>query len=245
MHSHRKNIMVATEISPAIRNSVFFEQLDEVEQHEILSACSNETWQNGRSVLAQSIDGTIYFIVSGHIKSVRTNVETGRTVTLFLFGPGDIFDVLQLLHGPSDETVFEAYGDVSLMAVPQSEVCKWIFRYPEFNHAILPYLGKMIAHLEELASDLALHDTETRLAHLIIRHLEASGHNGIHLINNMNHENLAQMIGSVRTVVNRQLQHWRQDGIIATDNGKITVKKLETLLKKVESHMPFAKHDKP
>ncbi len=231
--------MVSTETSPAILNSVFFEQLDDVEQHEVLSACSRETWQKGRSVLSQNINDTIFFIVSGHVKSVRINVETGRAVTLFLFGPGDMFDVLKLLHEPSDETVFEAYSDVSLLAVPQSEVCKWISRYPEFNHAILPYLGKMVAHLEDLATNLALHDTETRLAHLIIQHIEEGGHNGIHLINDMSHENLAQMIGSVRTVVNRQLQHWRQAGIIATDNGKITIKKLEMLLKKVENHMPW------
>jgi len=234
--------LASTEISPAIRNSVFFEQLNEVEQRAVLSVCSNETWLKGRSAPAQSIDKTIYFIVSGHIKSVRINAETGRSVTLFLFGPGDMFDLLQLLHGASDETVFEAYSDVSLLAVPHSEVREWFSRYPEFNRAILPYLGKMVAHLEDLATDLALHDTETRLAHLILQHLEEDMHNGIHLINDMNHENLAQMIGSVRTVVNRQLQHWRQAGIIATDNGRITVKKLEMLLEKVENHLPWSHH---
>lgn len=219
--------------------------MDEGEQRDVLSVCSNETWQKGRSASAQSIDKTIYFIVSGHIKSVRINPETGRSVTLFLFGPGDMFDLLQLLHGSSDETVFEAYSDVSLLAVPHAEVCTWFTRYPEFNRAILPYLGKMVAHLEDLATNLALHDTETRLAHLILQHLEEGAHNGIHLINDMNHENLAQMIGSVRTVVNRQLQNWRHAGIIATDNGRIKVKKLEMLLKKVENHMTWPHHHNP
>lgn len=232
--------MKNSEVIETIRDSVFFKCIEEAKLPDILSVCSNETWQKGRSTHTQSTEGAIYFIVSGYIKSVRIDVETGRSVTLFLLGPGDSFDLLQLLHGPSDETIFEALTDVSLLRAPKTEVVKWLVNYPEFNKAILPYLGEMIVHLEDLASSMALHDTETRLARLIVKHLETGEHNGVHLINDMNHENLAQMIGSVRAVVNRQLHHWREAGVIATNNGKIQVKNLEVLLKKIEAHMPWA-----
>ncbi len=200
----------------------------------------NFVGHSGAATYGKHRERVIYFIVSGHIKSVRIDAETGRAVTLFLFGPGDSFDLLQLLHGPSDETIFEAFSDVFMLSAPKTEVVKWLIDYPEFNKAILPYLGEMIVHLEDLVSSIALHDTETRLAHLIVKHLETGEHNGVHLINDMNHENLAQMIGSVRTVVNRQLHHWREAGVIATNNGKIQVKNLEVLLEKIEAHMPWA-----
>ncbi len=236
--------MNPTSRSRALKDSTFFERLSDKVHQDILSACASETWQKGRSILSRDNSETIYFVVSGHVKSVRINVETGRTVTLFLFGPGDMFDIQNLLGQACDETVFEAYSDAALLAVPLSDVRQWMADYPEFNRSILPYLGRMIGHLENMATGLALYDTETRLAHLILRHLDANGHNGIHLIKDMSHDNLAQMIGSVRTVVNRQLQHWRQAGIIATDNGRITVKRLEILLKKAESHMPWVEHQK-
>ena len=40
------------------------------------------------------------------------------------------------------------------------------------NRTLLPYLGNQIRDLEELASDLSLHDTATRLAKLILRHVD-------------------------------------------------------------------------
>lgn len=229
-------------VSIALRRSIFFGHLDDSMTKSILSACKRETWPKGRSLISQDFQGKLYFIVSGQVKSQRINADTGRSVTLFMFGPGDIFDVLQLLHGAPDESVFEACNDVSLLSVPQDEVRRWITCYPDFNRAILPYLGRMITHLEDQAADLVLYDTETRLAHLITRHLEPQAHGGFRLIDEMTHENMAQMIGSVRTVVNRQLKYWRQKGIISTDNGKITVKRLESLLEKTERHLPWINH---
>ena len=93
-------------------------------------------------------------------------------------------------------------------------------------------------NLADLAGDLALHDTETRLAHLIMRHIDNKDPNHRHLtlINDLSHEVLAEMIGSVRAVVNRQLQHWRKQGIISLDHGHIHIKQLQTLLDRAKSH---------
>ena len=87
--------------------------------------------------------------------------------------------------------------------------------------------------LANLAGDLALHDTETRLARLILRHAQQkeSGQ-PLRLIHNLSHESLAEMIGSVRVVVNRQLQHWQREGVVVTRRGELIIKELETLLKK-------------
>ncbi|NOX76349.1 MAG: winged helix-turn-helix domain-containing protein [Gammaproteobacteria bacterium] len=69
------------------------------------------------------------------------------------------------------------------------------------------------------ASDLALHNTETRLARLI---------------NDLSHESLAEMIGSVRVVVNRQLQHWKQEGIVDAHRGHLEVEALQELMRRAE-----------
>jgi len=45
------------------------------------------------------------------------------------------------------------------------------------------------------------------------------------------------MIGSVRVVVNRQLQHWQREGVVVTRRGELIIKELETLLKKA-MHFP-------
>ncbi len=235
--------MPSVDLSLALQNATFFENFTEKEIQTVLSVCTLETWQKGHSILSQNLQNTLYFVVSGHVKSVQINADTGRAFTLFLFEAGDIFDILQLLHNSSSDAILEAHDKVSVLAMPKTAVSDWVDQYPEFNRALLPYLGKMISYLEGMATNLALHDTETRLAHLIVHHLTSESFNGFHLLNNLNHENLAQMIGSVRTVVNRQLQHWRRSGIISTENGKITIEKLEALLQKTNHHFPHIHYE--
>ncbi len=221
-----------------LQSSELFRDLEPQALGEILSRSSSLTWPRGRAVAAEDIRSDLHVILSGRVKVEQINEETGRAVTLFLLGPGDIFDILELLDGHPSDAIFEARDRLSLLAMPITEVRHWIRRHPEFNRAFLPYLGKMMRLLEGLAGDLALHDTETRLAHLIVRHLDAEEHNSLRLINDMSHEALAEMIGSVRAVVNRQLQHWRRQGIVSMQNGRIVIKRLEDLLRKAGRHHP-------
>jgi len=57
------------------------------------------------------------------------------------------------------------------------------------------------------------------------------------LINDLSHESLAEMIGSVRVVVNRQLQHWKQEGIVDAHRGYLMVEKLNELTQRAERRL--------
>lgn len=228
--------MATTREDLAIRDSPFFKVLDPSDWQQMSAACARDTWRKGRSVSSADLRNSIHFIASGHVKAQRSNPETGRVVTLFLFGPGEMFDVLRLLQAPVEDTTFEAHGEVTLLTVSVDEARRWLEVYPSFNRAVLLYLGKMIAQLERKVADLALHDTETRLASLILDHVERGETNEAHPIHGMSHEDIAQMIGSVRTVVSRQLQYWRQTGIVASERGKIVVRELEALMEKAARH---------
>ena len=219
----------------ALKQSELFGGLSDATLKEIVQRTTLAIWPKGRSVTAEDIREELHFIISGRVKIIQINEETGRAVTLFLLGPGDIFDILYLLDGKPGNVLFEASDEVVLLTMPMGAAHHWIMQHPAFNRVFLPYIGKAMRALEDLSGDLALYDTETRLAHLIIRHLDGETHNPLSLINDMSHESLAEMIGSVRTVVNRQLQNWQKQGIISMHNGQITLKKLEILLEKANS----------
>lgn len=203
-----------------------------------------ERWDKKRTVPIEQIRDKFYIIVSGRVRVERVNEETGRTITLFLLAPGDIFDVLQLLTNSPCDGVLIAIDDLELLTISTKEARRWIGSHPEFNLSFLPYLGQQIRTLAHLSGDLALHDTETRLAHLIMRHLDRKkdGHFHIPLINDLSHEVLGSLIGSVRAVVNRQLQHWRKRGLIRLNHGHIHIERIETLLKRTD-HYQLPKPD--
>ncbi len=218
--------------------SGLFKNLDEKLLDEILNKMGHENWVRKRSVPAQEVCDRVHVIISGRLQVVQINPETGRMVTLFLLAPGDAFDMLQLLTGTPCQGIMLARDDLDLLTLTMDDMRELISAHPEINRSFLPYLGRQMRSLSDLAGDLALHDTETRLAHLIMRHIDDKDphHSHLKLINDLSHEVLAEMIGSVRAVVNRQLQHWRQQGIVNLDHGHIEVKQLHALLDRAKPH---------
>ncbi len=225
-----------TDSLQCLKSSSLFGQLDEATLTDILQHCRRETWKHRRLLPLEETWLRFHILLSGRVRLGRSNPESGRMVTLFLHGPGDSFCLFSLLDGQPHDVMLETLDDVTLLSVPMSEARQWIDEHPAFNRALLPYLGQQMCTLANLAADLALHDTEARLARLILRHVDAepTEHAEPRLINDLSHESLAEMIGSVRIVVNRQLQHWKQEGIIDAHRGYLMVEKLNELTQRAE-----------
>jgi CRP-like cAMP-binding protein len=182
-------------------------------------------------------DGRFYIILKGRVRLVSVEPESGRELTAFVLGPGDAFDVIALLDAKHHRMRAVAIDDVELLHAPMDQVRGWIQRHPEFNRHFLPYIGNMMGQLADLANDLALHDTGVRLARLILRHVAASKTPPeVELINDLSHEQLASMIGSVRVVVSRQMRNLRNRDVVETKRGNIVIKDLVALREIAEAH---------
>ena len=219
--------------------SPLFSCLDEKTLENMLLQFHRETWIKNSPAMdsSQTID-QFYVIISGRMKVCRFNPDTGRALTIFLLGPGDVFDVICLLDYQEHEVETTAIDDLKTMCAPLGDVRDWIGQHSEFNRKFFSYLGKQIRSLEELAVDLTLHDTWARLARLIIRHTDhKQPQNRLKLINDLSHEELANMIGSVRAVVNRHMQGLKKEGILEIRRKHIEVKDLHSLLNRIEKRM--------
>ncbi len=175
-----------------------------------------------------------YIIIKGVIKVFQYNPENNKEQTLYLLKSQDFFDVLTLLDGRSHEVMTKALDDCEVLELPIEKVREWIETTPAFNKAFLPYIAKRMREVEELASDLSLLDTSARLIKLLLKNLDKTSKH-IPLIHSFSHEDIASMIGSVRQVVNRQLQELKKEGIINIKRKKITVNSLDKLLSKISS----------
>jgi len=180
-------------------------------------------------------------ILTGRVKLVSRADASTREITLFLLGPGDAFDVVSLLDQQAHDLSAEALDDVELLSASTQQVRTWIADHPDFNRTFLPYLGRKMALLSELATDLTLHDTGVRLARLILRHVDPnSATHEVRLINNLSHEELANMIGTVRVVANRQIQNLKRKGIVDARRGQLIVKDLHGLIEQCDNALPKA-----
>ncbi len=229
-----------TASTAVVRQSPLFAALPEVLIQEIAQHFHLIKWDKGSYINPNNLMTQFYFVQTGQLEIKRNNPDTGREVTLDVLYPGDSFDITTLLDGKPHDVILEPISSsIQLVSVPIDMMRKWIWTYPEVNQQFLPYLAHKIREQEDLASSFVLHDITTRLSRLILKHIqkiqrytgEKEEAHKTHLINGFSDEMLARMVGSVRQVVNKQLQYWRSQGIINKKRNQLIINDLDAIYK--------------
>ncbi len=234
-----------------LSESKLFGSLDTNRLQHLIDETEIVTWEKGDTIDSDLGIKYLHIILSGRLKITQIDAHTGRSITLFLLAPGDIFDIFSLLDGKEHLEFPVAMDRLIALRVPLDRAREWLCEYPAFNRAFLPYLGEMMRSLEAFAESMIFHDTSTRLANLILKHAlpkkdPTDNHYPVRLIHNLSHESLAEMIGSVRSVVTSQIQKLKKEGIIISRRGHLAIKDMEKLLKKSDlfSHCNHTEHPK-
>lgn len=176
-----------------------------------------------------------YFIMSGKIKISQINPETAKEQTISILTRGDMFDTITLLDGQEHEYISTVIENSEVVQVPIGHVRELIHSDTKFKSFFFPYLAKQMRESEELAVDLSLYDVYNRLLRLIGRNVDTTnGITKLNLIDNLSHEELASLVGSVRKVVNRSLQKLKDEGVIELSRKHIKLKNLKHLLDKLK-----------
>lgn len=223
-----------------VKQSPLFASLPEALIQEISQHFHLIKWEKGDYINPENLMTQFYFLQEGQLEMKRNNPDTGREVTLDMLYAGDSFDITTLLDGKPHDVILEPItSSIQLVSVPIEMMRKWIWTYPELNQQFLPYLAHKMREQEDLASNFVLHDLTTRLSRLILKHInkiqcysgKKENEQKNHLINGLSDETLARMVGSVRQVVNKQLQYWRSQGIINKKRNQIIINDLDAIYK--------------
>jgi CRP/FNR family transcriptional regulator len=210
---------------------------------ELLASMLTETkivYLKKRAILDNNF-GTkhLYILLSGRLKVTQIDPLTGRSIAPFLLKEGDVFDFFSLLDG-KEHTVFPvALDDIVALSISLDRAREWIYDYPEFNKSFMPYLGEKMRELESFGSSIVFDDIVTRLSKLILRYASpkkmiSTNLYPVKIIHNLSDESISEMIGSVRSVVSSQINKLKEENLIFSTRGKLSIKNLEGLIKKCD-----------
>ncbi len=175
-----------------------------------------------------------YFIMSGKIKIYDIDFETSKEQTLYMLSRGDMFDTVALLDGKPNEYISEVLEDTHVVQVPLHDVKEMILNDPDFRQYFYAYIASQLKSMENLAVSLSFYDVYQRVLQLFARFTKTvDGKPELHVVDNLKHDDIASMVGSVRKVVNRSLQKLKQDGIIEISRKNIHIKNFQKLLEKL------------
>ena len=199
-------------------------------------------WKKGDYFNSNLLTQRFFVVLDGSIEIKQSNPETGRETTVDMLYAGDCFDLMVLLDDKPHNVIVSPLTTVKLLSVKLATMRDWLWTYPEFNQQFMPYLAQKMREKEQQASSLVLHDVTTRLSRIILEHINKikfytgakSQEHQHHLVNGLNDETLARMSGSVRQVVNKQLQLWKKQDIIDKKRNQLIIKDLEALEKEAK-----------
>jgi len=175
-----------------------------------------------------------YFIMSGKIKIYQIDFQTSKEQTLYMLTRGDMFDVVSLLDGQPNEYISEVLEDTQIIQLPLQNVKNMILEDEQFRQYFYSYLAGQLKSMENLAVSLSFYDVYQRVLQLFARFTEIKdGKTNLKVIDNLKHDDIASMVGSVRKVVNRSLQKLKNDGIIDISRKNIHIKNFQKLLDKL------------
>ncbi len=175
-----------------------------------------------------------YIILEGRLKVSQINPENAKEQTIHILSSGDMFDIIPLLDNKPHEVLTYALDNCKVFEIEIDTIRNLIYSNPEFNKIFMPYIAKNLRNLENLAIELSLFDTSTRLIRLFLRNLDLKNSGKLKLIHDLPHEEIASLIGTVRHVVNRHIQQLKKDGILQVERKKLTLKNIEGLLEKLQ-----------
>jgi CRP-like cAMP-binding protein len=214
--------------------------MDLINKHNFLTNKSLPVIKRQRRVVFEKGDSDFdtssffNFILSGKIKVSQINFETSKEQILYLLSSGDMFDVATLLDGKESEYLIEVLERSEVVEVPLKDVRELVANEPSFQRFFFPYVAKQLRNMEELAVDLSLYDVYQRIIRLFAKFVDENSSSKLKIIENLSHEEIASMVGSVRKVVNRALQKLKKDGVIELSRKQIKLLDLQKLLEKLQ-----------
>lgn len=213
----------------ALKDSIFFGKLPTDELRTLLTSMNLEKWNAKTFKSGDEVTSKFHFIISGRIKIYQINPKTGREHTIVILTKGDVFDVLFLMDDEVHNVYWVALEDIELLTMRINEMRENVAKNPNLEHAVINFLTTRMRVLEEVATDISLHNTLGRLANLLLKNINGHSHQ-LQLINDLPNEEIASLLGTTRAVVNRHIQELKSSGAISVKRKHIDIENIQLLI---------------
>jgi len=117
----------------------------------------NLLWREGDS------SGMLVALKTGRVKIYRI-LPSGRVVTLFLFGPGNVFGFLPFLDGRAYPASAQALEDVEADVMPRTALLQALRSEPDLAVTLIGLLGKRLRTSFDVIQSLSMPGARSRVA---------------------------------------------------------------------------------
>jgi CRP/FNR family cyclic AMP-dependent transcriptional regulator len=209
-----------------------FSSLEDKELDLLLRATTTKRLEAKEMLFRKGDPGNqLYGILSGSLKVMVTGSD-GKDVIFTLLGPGKIIGEIALLDAEARSASAVAVERTELLTLHRRELIPFLEGHPHAAVGLAGVLAAMVRRLSERAEDRHTLPLSGRIAKRLLSLAEEHGKRPIvggPVEVRLPQQDLADLVGTTRESVNKQLRIWAEAGVIETGRGRVVLKEPEAL----------------
>lgn len=218
----------ATRIDTALlRANRLFGVLCPAELDAVLDFARIRRFATDQRIFAKGEPGDcLYAILRGKV-AVQTESEDAKVMFLNILGAGDVFGEIAMLDGGERTATVSAQEPCELLRVDRRDFMPFLEQRPDLCIRLMAVLCERVRWTSALIEDTVFLSVTRRLAKRIVtlaRHYGRPTEDGVRISTYVSQEDLANMLGVSREIVNKTLKGFQACGAIAYRNGFLVVK---------------------
>ena len=173
----------------------------------------------------------VYVVASGRLKVVTTSSE-GDEVLFAILDEGEVVGELPMLTGGRRTASVVALEPCELLALARRDFLRFLREQPEAAVELMVVLAERLVRISEFAEDALFLALPARLAKKLLHLAErygVDGGEGTRIDLRLSQGELADLVGTTRESVNKQIRAWTEDGVLRMERGEVTILDAERL----------------
>jgi CRP/FNR family transcriptional regulator, cyclic AMP receptor protein len=172
----------------------------------------------------------LHVVVEGHVKITRESTDGAEAIVVVL-SPGDAFGELVLLDGAPRSATATATEPTETVTLSRSVFAELLDGESPFRWRLLGGIAQRVRRLTDQLAEVHFLDLSGRLA-LQLTRLAEDANPGVSSdvrLSPMTQSDLGAMVGGTRQRINQILGDFEAEGLVAVENGAITIPSLDRL----------------
>lgn len=211
------------ELFPTLTNIPFLAQLPDDALNALASKAKVLRFPKQAVIISEGDEtSSLYIILSGKVRVFGSD-DKSKEVTLLVQEAGQYFGELALLSDDPRSAAVEALEPTVCAVVSKADFINWLKLHPDAAIALLAVLSKKVRYLTEKVKQMALSNVYERTIKALQDMAEPEG-NILVIRNKPTQQELANMVGSSREMINKIMKELTKGGYIVIDGKTISIK---------------------
>ncbi len=205
-----------------LRGIPLFQDLSDADLKVIDELSIEKVVPKGTAILSEGeLGDSLYTIISGRVK-VFIGDEDGREIILKILQPGDFFGEMSMVDSQPRSASVSTLENSTFKVLSHEAFSECLARAPRIATLVMQALAKRLRDADRKISTLALMDVYGRVANTLLE-LAINTNGKLVVGEKLSQQDIANMVGASREMVNRILKDLSERGYIAVESKTITI----------------------